>query len=102
MLSCPLALDNHMPNSDPASNGWHLDRRVPLALIVTLLLQTAGMVWWAANLSARVVELERKQAKMEARGDRITRLEANQVHISSTLTRIESKLDDKLDRLRSP
>ena len=33
---------------------WHLDKRVPLALILALLVQTAGMVWWAATLSSRV------------------------------------------------
>jgi selenophosphate synthetase-related protein len=34
--------------------AWHLDRRVPIALIVALAVQTSGIVWWAANLSARV------------------------------------------------
>lgn len=35
-------------------NAWHLDKRVPISLIFALLLQTAGMVWWAASLSSRV------------------------------------------------
>lgn len=33
---------------------WHLDRKVPLALIVTILLQTGLGVWWAAGLTSRV------------------------------------------------
>lgn len=38
---------------------WHLDRRVPLALIMTILLQTGAAVWFAASLQARVDVLER-------------------------------------------
>jgi hypothetical protein len=38
-----------MPTDD-----WHLDKRVPITLILALLIQTAGMVWWAATLSTRV------------------------------------------------
>jgi TolA-binding protein len=34
--------------------AWHLDRRVPITLILALAVQTAGMVWWAASLSGRV------------------------------------------------
>jgi TolA-binding protein len=37
-----------------ASDDWHLDKRVPITLILALLAQTAGMVWWAASISGRV------------------------------------------------
>jgi len=33
---------------------WHLNRRVPIALIITIIMQTIGIVWWATSLSARV------------------------------------------------
>jgi hypothetical protein len=29
---------------------WHLDKRIPIALIVTIALQTAMAVWWAAAI----------------------------------------------------
>jgi hypothetical protein len=35
---------------------WHLDRKVPITLIVALVAQTAGMVWWAASLSHTVAQ----------------------------------------------
>ncbi len=82
-----------MPNTDPAGNGWHLDKRVPLALIVTIFLQTVGVVIWATQLSDRVAANEKALSRVEGRGDRVTRLEANQGHISRMLERIESKLD---------
>lgn len=33
---------------------WHVGREIPLALIVALLLQTGGWVWWAATQSAKL------------------------------------------------
>jgi Tfp pilus assembly protein PilO len=39
---------------DKPEAAWHLDKRVPIALIVTLAIQTSGLVWWAASLSGRV------------------------------------------------
>lgn len=54
---------------------WHLDRRVPIALIMTIVIQTAGMVWWASNLSTRVEQLERQHAAIQPQAERIIRLE---------------------------
>lgn len=54
---------------------WHLDKRVPLALILTIALQTGAMLWWAASLSERVNNLERQQALAAPQADRLTRVE---------------------------
>lgn len=54
---------------------WHLDKRVPLALILTIVLQTGAMLWWAASLSERVNNLERQQSASAPQGDRLTRVE---------------------------
>lgn len=43
-----------------SSEPWHLDKKVPIALILALVVQTAGMVWWAASLSRTVHEHERR------------------------------------------
>jgi len=31
--------------------GWHVGREIPLALVVTVLLQTFAAVWWASSIS---------------------------------------------------
>lgn len=49
-----------------ADEPWHLDKRVPLALIVSLSIQTAAMVWWAATTSARIEGHERRLIAVEA------------------------------------
>lgn len=79
-------------SNDPAGQGWHLDKRVPLALIVTIVLQTAGAFWWAATITTRVAALEKAQQSRVDDHDRITRLEANQTHMLEALRRIEQRL----------
>lgn len=53
----------------PAAEPWHFDKRVPIALIVTLVVQTAGMVWWAATLSSRVEDQTRRLVALEGSRD---------------------------------
>jgi hypothetical protein len=33
---------------------WHVGRDIPLALILTIIAQTAGAVWWASGLSSKL------------------------------------------------
>lgn len=77
-------------HEDPAGGSWHLDRRVPLALIVTIVLQTGGLIWWASQLSARVDTLERQQTISEPQRDRLTRVEVRIDSIADSINRIEA------------
>lgn len=45
---------------------WHLDKRVPVALILTLFVQTAAAVWWLAGLSADVEAMKIRQDRQDA------------------------------------
>ncbi|HHI81959.1 MAG TPA: hypothetical protein ENJ99_02290 [Rhizobiales bacterium] len=81
---------------------WHLDRRVPVALITAIMMQTIGIVWWAATLSARVDVLEERIRAARTNETRIVRLEANQTAVYQRLDRIEvltRRIEVKLDRL---
>ena len=81
---------------------WHLDRRVPVALIITIIMQTIGIVWWAASLSARVDALEVRIREARDNQSRIIRLEANQAAVSRRLDRMLDafrRVEAKLDRL---
>ena len=42
-----------------ADEPWHLDKRVPIALIFAILVQTGGAFWFAASLDGRIGVLER-------------------------------------------
>lgn len=37
--------------------SWHLDKKVPVALIVTLFVQAAFGIWWASKLSFQVNDI---------------------------------------------
>ncbi|MCV6577445.1 MAG: hypothetical protein OIF58_17110 [Cohaesibacter sp.] len=80
-----------MPNNN--REPWHLDKRVPVALIVTLMIQTFGVIWWAASMSERVNFLERQMQERSDQSERLTRLEVNMKAVVSATTRIERKLD---------
>lgn len=36
---------------------WHVGREIPVAVMFTLLVQTGGVVWWAANITAKLESL---------------------------------------------
>jgi hypothetical protein len=40
------------------SEGFSLDKRIPLALLLAILVQTATIAWWGASTEARVHALE--------------------------------------------
>lgn len=76
--------------NDPASGSWHVDRRIPAALIITLGLtfmgQAVGFAWYASALAQRVTFLEASRAISSDQGIRLGRVEV-------ILERVERKLD---------
>lgn len=88
-------------------DSWHLDRKVPVTIIMTILVQTAGLIWWASKMDSRVATLEEADrrfdqrhvvadAKLEAlRGDRdrLVRMETQLEGIQKSIARLEQKLD---------
>lgn len=69
---------------------WHLDRKVPIALILTILMQTAAAVWFAAALHSRVGVLERdleRERVLNGRQDTAIR------SIENGAARLDEKLD---------
>lgn len=85
---------------------WHLDKRVPIALIVTIVLQTAGLVWWAASLEGRLMRVERDTAALIAADAKINddmrraaeylaRLDERLASMSVTLREMRDELKSK-------
>jgi hypothetical protein len=60
---------------DEDQKHWHLDKRVPIALILTIAIQTGGFIWWASDVNARVAQLERQAVAAAPQPERIIRLE---------------------------
>lgn len=74
---------------DPATSSWHVDKRVPIALMITIGVQTAGIVWWASDISARVGYVERQISVSAPQADRLTRVEVRVESIQEGVNRIE-------------
>lgn len=75
--------------TDPASREWHLDKRIPVAILLGLGVQFGGLVWWGAQLSARVDMLERSDRITADDHERIVRIEATLNAVDDRLARME-------------
>ena len=76
-------------------NQWHLDKRVPIALIITILSGYAGFVWWASDMNSRVTHVERMQLQSSGDGVQIVRLDERLRAIEKIAARIEQYLDSR-------
>lgn len=72
--------------------NWTVDRKIPLALIFAIAVQTIAAFWWAARVDVRVSELERKIELAAPQADRLTRVETRLEAVQSGITEIKSLL----------
>lgn len=78
---------------------WHLDKKVPIALIVTIAIQTGCVFWFAARLDHRVEALERSENRVSVtapiQADRLTRLEVKVETVQEGITEIKRLIQSK-------
>ncbi|YBV97519.1 hypothetical protein M1D80_11760 [Phyllobacteriaceae bacterium JZ32] len=86
-----------MSEKDPAGASWHLDKRIPVSLIFTMLVQTGVAVWWARGISSAQEQSVIDRARLEARVDRI---EADRDDMRARVIRIEEKISSQNDVLQ--
>ena len=77
---------------DALREHWHLDKRVPIALIVTLFVQTATIFWWAATTTERLAAVERRVETTAPYADRLTRVEVKMDYMTELLSRIDTTI----------
>ncbi len=73
--------------------SWYLDRRVPLAIVVAIILQSAGVLVWIGQITQRINHIERNTLFVAEIGERIARLEENSSFTRASLQRIERQID---------
>lgn len=85
---------------------WHLDKKVPIALIFAILVQTGTAFWFASAIDTRVAQLERQGAVQEARSLRLdderlktARLEAQVISLIEVQRSTNAKLDNLITQL---
>lgn len=89
-----------MTYPDPASGSWHLDRRVPLALIGTIVLQTSFGIWWAATLAGTVNNNAAHIQEMKTAISALEREVVSQGREDTSITRQLEATNASLDLLR--
>ncbi len=82
-----------MPENNQNSH-WTVDRRVPVAIIGAIILQSLTAVWWAASLSSQV---NSSQARIET----LEHLATQAIQQSVTIARLEEKMNAVNDKLNS-
>lgn len=80
--------------------SWHLDKRVPIALILTLIMQFAGVVLYVSRIEAQGADNERRISALESQkiSERLAALESQVGDVKAYLARMESKLDRIVER----
>lgn len=79
------------------SEGWHLDKRVPIAIIGTLLLQGAMIIWWARGVDVAIDAQDKRVTSVELqlrRADDLDRV------VADRLIRVEVQQSAQLETLR--
>lgn len=71
---------------------WHIDKKVPVALLLGLGVQALGAFWWAASTSARVDQLERQVAAAAPQAERLIRVEEKLGGVQASLAEIKAAL----------
>jgi len=76
-----------------SEDSWHLDKRVPIAVIIALLIQAASIIWWASRVESRLAVVERYQHDNSQLSERVVRLEVLLERVDRTISRVERKID---------
>ena len=83
-------------NKDETTGKWHLDKRVPISLIIAIIIQTMSFVWFFSKMDSRIASLESGAITQKERDDR----QDNNVKDGLNTLRADIKeIDRKIDRL---
>ena len=88
-----------------ADDSWHLDRKVPVAIILAVLTQTAMFGWYASKLDSRISALERLQERNvvtdRRQYDRINDFDRIVAETNARLAKMEGILQQMSKQLES-
>lgn len=75
--------------------SWHLDKKIPIAIILALALHAAAGIWFASKMDSRLTAVEARTAIIEATkvGESLAALKTSQDDMRRSLDRIERTID---------
>jgi hypothetical protein len=78
-----------------ADAHWHIDKRIPIALIIVLVGQFTGAIWWASGATIRLENVERTAASFAPLPERLTRVEEKLGAVQEGITEIKRLVQDR-------
>lgn len=69
------------------------EKRLPVALIAAVAVQTIGALVWAGGAAARIATLEQRVGEQRLVAERLARLEAQGEAVRISVERIERRLE---------
>lgn len=79
--------------------GWHLDKKVPISIILALLMQGVVGLWFIADIKKDVEILKTQQMVQRDRDDRQDRTAGESMTlVRQQLERVEAKLDRLIEK----
>lgn len=64
-----------------------------VSVLVAVVVQTCGIVWWGAGINTRVARLEQDVRPLSAASATVAVLDERTENMKKTLDRVESRLD---------
>ena len=84
-------------NRDREVEHWHLDKKVPISIIIALFFQTLGFIYigtaWKTEIDFRINSLEKESEERKNQESRIVAVEQQIRFIAETVQRIDRRLD---------
>ena len=96
-------LEKHMSTEDQEkerTKQWHIGKEIPIAVIVVLVIQTAGVIWWAASTSVKVEFMKEANVASQIVQTSIDRRQDDEAKRSEDRVLVQlDKINMKLDRI---
>lgn len=82
---------------EPNDSQWHLDKKVPLAMIMAFVIQSVTFIWigatWKQSIDSRIDILERSDEERKPQEARLIRLEERLINMADLLNKIDKRLN---------
>jgi Tfp pilus assembly protein PilO len=80
-----------------AKESWHLDKKVPISLLIGMLVQVMGFVWWASAYTASNDAMNARQnddiRDLKTATSSLSDMKADVAVVKSNVADIKAKLD---------
>jgi len=87
--------------SQSENPAWHLDRKVPIALIITIAIQSGMAIWWASSIESRMNSVSQSDLSQTARIGQVENSVQTQAVSAATLAAQLQAVKETLDDVRA-